>query len=97
NGHLFVQGGIVKIRNSQYKNDLSPLDPACDCYTCQNYSRAYLHHLYRCGEILSARLNTIHNLHYFQRLMQDLRQAIEQGTLANFVKKFVGSVHKSAD
>jgi len=82
NGHLFVKGGVVKIRNSQYKNDLAPLDASCDCYTCQNYTRAYLHHLYRCGEILSARLNTIHNLHYFQRLMQDLRQAIEQGTVA---------------
>ena len=91
NGHLFVSTGVVKIRNSEYKNDLSPLDSACDCYTCQNYTRAYLHHLYRCGEILSARLNTIHNLHYFQKLMQDLRQAIEQGTLAGFVKAFMKS------
>jgi queuine tRNA-ribosyltransferase len=91
NGHLFVSTGVVKIRNSEYKNDLNPLDSACDCYTCLNYTRAYLHHLYRCGEILSARLNTIHNLHYFQKLMQDLRQAIEQGTLAGFVKTFMKS------
>lgn len=88
NGHLFVREGVVKIRNSQYKNDLNPLDSSCDCYTCQNYTRAYLHHLYRCGEILSARLNTIHNLHYFQKLMQGLRQAIEEGKVAQFVKGF---------
>ncbi len=88
NGHLFVAQGVIKIRNSQYKSDLKPLDPSCDCYTCRHYSRAYLHHLYRCGEILSARLNTIHNLHYFQSLMQGLRLAIEQGTLAGFVEAF---------
>ncbi len=88
NGHLFIEEGVVKIRNSQYKNDLGPLDPHCDCYTCQNYSRAYLYHLYRCGEILAARLNTIHNLHYFQKLMRGLRESIEQGKLGEFVKTF---------
>ncbi len=88
NGHLFTEIGVVKIRNSQYKTDLNPLDSSCDCYTCENYTKAYLHHLYRCGEILSARLNTIHNLHYFQKLMQGLRQSIEQGTLAGFVDQF---------
>jgi queuine tRNA-ribosyltransferase len=81
NGHLFTDHGVVKIRNSQYKRDESPLDSTCDCYTCQNYSRAYLHHLYRCGEILSAHLNTVHNLRFYQRVMARLRLAIESGTL----------------
>lgn len=84
NGHLFTSEGVVKIRNSQYKNDLQRLDPICDCYTCSHYSRAYLHHLDKCKEILGARLNTIHNLRYYQRLMFDLRAAIEQGKLASF-------------
>ena len=88
NGHLFTSEGVVKIRNSQYRNDTGPLDPDCDCYTCQNYSRAYLHHLYRSREILSARLNSWHNLHYYQTLMQGLRNAIEKGTLQAFVKQF---------
>ncbi len=69
NGHLFVTHGVVKIRNAKYKSDTSTLDADCDCYTCRHYSRAYLHHLDRCNEILGARLNTIHNLRYYQRLM----------------------------
>ncbi|PLO68968.1 tRNA guanosine(34) transglycosylase Tgt, partial [Klebsiella michiganensis] len=73
NGHLFVTDGVVKIRNAKHKSDTSPLDAECDCYTCRNYSRAYLHHLDRCNEILGARLNTIHNLRYYQRLMAGLR------------------------
>jgi queuine tRNA-ribosyltransferase len=88
NGYLFTSRGIVRIRNSQYKNDLKPLDPACDCYTCKNYTRSYLHHLDKCREILGARLNTIHNLCYYQRLMFDLRTAIEQGKLACFNASF---------
>lgn len=88
NGHLFTSEGIVRIRNSAYKTDVKPLDPNCNCYTCQNYSRAYLYHLDKCGEILGARLNTIHNLRFYQRLMFDLRTAIEQGKLSNFVKQF---------
>jgi queuine tRNA-ribosyltransferase len=84
NGHLFTSKGVVRIRNSEYKNDLQPLDPHCDCYTCCHYSRAYLHHLDKCKEILGARLNTIHNLRYYQKLMLDLRIAIEQGKLASF-------------
>src|ERR1700759_5345769 len=75
NGHLFTSQGVVRIRNSPYKKDLSPLDSECACYTCKHYSRAYLHHLDRCGEILGARLNTIHNLYYYQKLMADLRNA----------------------
>jgi len=88
NGHLFTSYGIVRIRNSEYKKDLRPLDESCSCYTCQHYSRAYLHHLYRAREILSARLNSWHNLHYYQMLMKGLRNAIEQGTLQRFVKEF---------
>lgn len=88
NGHLFVSTGIIKIRNSKYKNDTTALDPNCNCYTCQNYSKAYLHHLDKCGEILGARLNTIHNLHYYQNLMQQIRSAIEANNFENFRKDF---------
>jgi queuine tRNA-ribosyltransferase len=91
NGHLFTSEGIVRIRNSAYKNDLRPLDPACDCYTCEHYSRAYLHHLDKCGEILGASLNTLHNLRYYQTLMFDLRTAIEQGKLDVFQKHIVST------
>ncbi len=87
NGHLFTSQGIVRIRNSQYRTDLNPLDPECECDTCRHYSRAYLHHLFRTREILSARLNSIHNLHFYQHLMKGLRLAIENGTLASFVEK----------
>jgi len=88
NGHLFVTDGVVKIRNAKHKSDTSTLDAECDCYTCRNYSRAYLHHLDRCNEILGARLNTIHNLRYYQRLMAGLRKAIEEGKLESFVTDF---------
>ncbi|WP_335922911.1 tRNA guanosine(34) transglycosylase Tgt [Shewanella chilikensis] len=90
NGHLFVTEGVIKIRNARHRDDTSSLDPECDCYTCKNYSRAYLYHLDRCNEILGARLNTIHNLRYYQRLMEGLRGAIETGTLDAFVKDFYG-------
>lgn len=88
NGHLFTSQGIVRIRNSEYRQDLGPLDPNCSCDTCQHYTRAYLHHLYRSQEILSARLNSLHNLHYYQNLMQGLRLSIETGTLDAFVASF---------
>ncbi|ATF09863.1 tRNA guanosine(34) transglycosylase Tgt [Candidatus Enterovibrio altilux] len=88
NGYLFVTGGVFKIRNAMYKNDTTALDPQCDCYTCLNYSKAYLHHLDRCNEILGVRLNTIHNLRYYQRLMKSLRNAIGEGKLGTFVEKF---------
>ena len=88
NGHLFVTDGVIKIRNARHKTDTGPLDPGCDCYTCKNYSRAYLHHLDKCNEILGAQLNTLHNLHFYQRVMQGLRGAIEQGKLEEFVKEF---------
>ncbi|VFP79874.1 tRNA guanosine(34) transglycosylase Tgt [Candidatus Erwinia haradaeae] len=88
NGCLFVSDGIIKIRNAKYKDDTLALDSECDCYTCQHYSRAYLYHLDRCHEILGARLNTIHNLHYYENLMLNLRQAIKSCTLKNFVSNF---------
>lgn len=88
NGHLFTSQGIIRIRNSKYKQDLAPLDQNCGCYTCKNYSRAYLHHLDKCKEMLGARLNSIHNLYFYQNLMSNLRSSIEQGTLAQFVNEF---------
>ncbi|MCG8669429.1 MAG: tRNA guanosine(34) transglycosylase Tgt [Pseudomonadales bacterium] len=88
NGHLFTETGVIKIRNAIHKHDTGPLDESCDCYTCKNFSRSYLHHLDRCKEILSAQLNTIHNLRYYQNLMAGLRGAIEQGTLSRFVEDF---------
>jgi len=88
NGHLFTSTGVIKIRNARHRNDTSTLDTECDCYTCQNFSRGYLHHLEKCGEMLSAQLNTIHNLRYYQTLMQGLRAAIEQGCLEQFVEDF---------
>lgn len=94
NGHLFVTNGIVKIRNAKYREDIGSLDPECDCYTCRHYSRSYLHHLDRCKEILGARLNTIHNLRYYQRLMAGLRTAIEQGNLDSFVTDFYQRIGK---
>ncbi|MCW8834572.1 MAG: tRNA guanosine(34) transglycosylase Tgt [Colwellia sp.] len=88
NGHLFVNTGVIKIRNASNKTDTGPLDPTCDCYTCKNYSRAYLHHLDKCKEILGSQLNTLHNLHFYQKVMQGLRNAIEQGKLDDFVEEF---------
>jgi queuine tRNA-ribosyltransferase len=88
NGWLFSRHGDIKIRNARYKADTRPLDETCDCYTCSRFSRAYLHHLQQANEILGARLNTLHNLHYYQVLMRELRAAIETGTLAAYRAKF---------
>jgi len=88
NGHLFTRYGAIRIRNSRYQNDTRPLDEQCGCYTCRHYSRAYLKHLDRCGEILGARLNTIHNLYYYQELMRGLREAIAAGRLESYVAEF---------
>lgn len=90
NGHLFVTNGVIKIRNTRYKTDTTPVDPYCDCYTCRHYSRAYLHHLDHCNEILGVRLNSIHNVHYYERLMADLRQAIYEQRLERFAQEFYG-------
>ena len=88
NGHLFTQNGDIRIRNSQYQSDTTPIDANCACYTCQHYSRAYLRHLDKCGEILGARLNTIHNLFYYQQLMAQIRAAIDEQRLNRFVDDF---------
>ena len=88
NGHLFVNNGVIRILNSRYKNDARPLDEHCGCYTCQNYSRAYLRHLAVNNEILGARLNTYHNLFYYQQLMQGLHRAIAGAKLDQFVADF---------
>jgi queuine tRNA-ribosyltransferase len=79
NGWLYTSTGVVKLRNARYRDDLGPLDPNCDCYTCRNFTRSYLHHLQRVNEILGSRLNTLHNLHYYQRVMQGARDAIAEG------------------
>ena len=89
NGHLFTDQGIVRIRNARYRHDSRPLQEGCECYTCRNYSRAYLKHLDRCGEMLGARLNTIHNLHYYQTLMAAIRTAIEAGTFEQFIREWM--------
>jgi len=88
NGHLFTRYGDIRIKNAAHKSDTRPLDESCDCYCCRNFSRAYLHHLHRCNEILGARLNTIHNLHYYQTLMRELRAAIGGGDFATHVAGF---------
>ncbi len=88
NGHLFTHDGVVRIKNAAHQDDTRPLDERCDCYTCRNYSRAYLRHLFRCNEILGARLNTIHNLYYYQRLMRNIRSAIAAGDFAGFRAEF---------
>ena len=88
NGYLFTSKGVVKIRNAKYKKDTGPLDVNCDCSTCKNYSRAYLHHLQKTNEILGSRLNTLHNLHYYQNLMHLMREAIKVNSFTEFKKKF---------
>jgi len=87
-GYLYTHRGIVRIRNSRYAEDIGPIDASCGCYTCQNYSRAYLRHLDKCGEILGSHLNTIHNLYFFQELMRWIREAIEAGQYADFCEEF---------
>jgi queuine tRNA-ribosyltransferase len=87
-GFLYTHNGIIKIRNSRFATDTRPLDDQCGCYTCQNYSRAYLRHLDKCQEILGARLNTIHNLYYFQDLMKKIRQSIEDNRFDDFSREF---------
>ena len=85
NGHLFTSQGVVRIRNSPHKVDTGPVDPNCDCYTCRNFSRAYLHHLDKCGEILGSELNSIHNVHYYLHVMNGLQSAIEKGGLDDHI------------
>ena len=89
NGWLYTRRGVIKLRNARYRDDLAPLDADCACYTCRNFTRAYLHHLQRVNEMLGARLNTLHNLHYYQELMRGLRAAIAAGRLAAFAADVV--------
>jgi queuine tRNA-ribosyltransferase len=91
NGHIFTSEGIVRIRNSQYKQDTSSLDPTCECYTCKNFSKSYLHHLDKTKEILGSRLNTIHNLTYYQNLMKSIRTAIADGVFEEFYNNFIAN------
>ncbi len=93
NGLLFTSRGKLVIKNSQYKEDPEPLDPECECYTCRNYSRAYLRHLYTSGEILAARLNTVHNVHYYMKLMRDIRASIMEERFGSFKKAFYDKIN----
>lgn len=88
NGHLFVRGGEIRLRNARYRADTRPADPACGCYSCRHYSLAYLRHLDQCNEILGSRLNTLHNLHYYQSLMRELREAVANARLESYVRDF---------
>jgi len=95
NGWVYTRGGVIKLRNAQYRDQARPLDEQCACYACRNFTRAYLHHLQRVNEILGSRLNTLHNLHYYQELMRDLRQAIAAGRLSDFIAEFGQESEKS--
>ena len=97
NGWLFTRYGDVKIRNSKYKDDLRPLDPTCDCYACKHFSRAYLHHLQKVNEILGARLNTIHNLHYYLHLMQEIRDALDADRFEEWREEFYANRARGVD
>jgi queuine tRNA-ribosyltransferase len=88
NGHMFTRFGDLKIRNARYKNEEAPVDATCSCYTCRNFSRAYMHHLDRCGEMLGPMLASIHNLHYYLNLMQEVRDALDAGRFGAFVLQF---------
>lgn len=88
NGHIFTSRGVLKLRNSRHKTSTLPLDEECSCYSCQNFSRAYLHHLDKCNEILGSQLNTIHNLHFYQHHMRGIRHAVETQQLDAFAKNF---------
>ena len=88
NGHLFTRFGDIKIKNARHKTDTGPLDSSCTCYTCSNFTRSYLHHLFRAGEILGSMLNTIHNLHFYQTIMAEMRTAIEAGALTDWASGF---------
>jgi queuine tRNA-ribosyltransferase len=94
NGWLYTSAGVVKLRNARYRDDLAPLDPECECYTCRNFTRAYLHHLQRVNEILGARLNTLHNLHYYQRLMRGIRESIAGARFSDFAFAVRGRVEE---
>ena len=89
NGWLFTRYGDIKLKNAQYRDDLKPIDASCKCYTCKNFSRAYLHHLYKIGEMLGSRLNTIHNLFFYRQMMVEIREAIQKKTFQSYKAKFL--------
>ncbi|WP_018411671.1 tRNA guanosine(34) transglycosylase Tgt [Methyloversatilis thermotolerans] len=89
NGWLFTRYGDIKLKNARYKEDTGPVDPSCECPTCTRYTRAYLHHLHRCNEMLGARLNTLHNLHFYQQFTREAREAIEAGHFAQWSAAFL--------
>ena len=97
NGYYFTSQGVLKIRNSRFAMDTRPIDEACECYTCQNYSRAYLKHLDRCKEMLGPHLATVHNLHFYQQLMAALRNAIENGELTEYAGQFLDLYSRGVD
>ena len=88
NDYIYTETGDLRLRNARFRTDTRPIDESCSCYTCENYSRAYLYHLSKCGEILGSRLNTLHNLHYYQKLMSEIRVSIEGGKFAEFQQVF---------
>jgi queuine tRNA-ribosyltransferase len=96
NGHLFTSTGVINIRNAAHQADLGPIDPACTCYTCRNYTRSYLRHLDRCNEILGSRLNTVHNLHFYLDLMRTLRAEIAAGRLTAWAEGYLGARQAAA-
>jgi len=97
NGHLFTRFGDLKIRNARHKSDERPLDPTCTCPTCGGFSRAYLHHLDRCGEMLGPMLASVHNLHYYVNLMREVREALDAGTFAAFAQRFAQDRRRGID
>lgn len=97
NGHLFTRFGDLKIRNAKHRSDERPLDPTCTCHTCQHFSRAYLHHLERCGEMLAPMLASIHNLHYYVNLMREVREALDAGRFEDFRRRFAEDRAKGID
>jgi queuine tRNA-ribosyltransferase len=97
NGHLFTRRGDLRLRNTRYKTDERPIDESCTCYACKNFSRAYIHHLDKCGEMLGPMLATIHNLHYYLNLMREMREAIEQQRFTQFRQRFAADRARGVD
>jgi queuine tRNA-ribosyltransferase len=89
NGQIYTHSGVLRIRNAQYTNDIKPFDEQCSCYSCKNFSRSYVRHLFNCNEILGARLATIHNLYFYLGLMENIRDAISKHCFKEFAKSFI--------
>ena len=93
-GHLYTENGCINLNNEKYKEDPSPIDPECDCYVCRTFSRAYIRHLFRAKEMLAMRLSVIHNLHFYNKLMERIRNALDEGTFEEFRNKYSGRFDK---